>query len=70
MDLGGKAPYCTDTTDVFQEGVIFPGVKLYRAGELQSDMYRTLLANSRLPKVLGRRPQRRGRRGEAQVSRR
>ena len=45
MDIGAKAPYCTDTTDIFQEGVIFPGVRIYRAGELQSDMYRTLLAN-------------------------
>ena len=29
-----KEPYCTDTIDVFQEGTIFPGVKLYRRGEL------------------------------------
>jgi N-methylhydantoinase B len=52
LDIGAKDPYCTDTTDIFQEGTIFPGVKLYAGGELQSDMYRTLLANSRLPKFL------------------
>ena len=31
LDIGGKEPYSTDTVDVFQEGTIFPGVKLYRA---------------------------------------
>ncbi|MDX6411538.1 MAG: N-methylhydantoinase, partial [Gaiellaceae bacterium] len=29
LDIGGKEPYSTDTVDVFQEGTIFPGVKLY-----------------------------------------
>lgn len=51
-DIGAIHPYCTDTTDNFQEGTIFPGVKLYRAGELQEDLYRTLVANSRLPRAL------------------
>lgn len=52
MDIGAKEPYCTDTTDNFQEGTIFPGVKLYRRGELQKDMFRTIVANSRLPVAL------------------
>jgi N-methylhydantoinase B len=52
LDVGGKDPYSTDTVDVFQEGTLFPGVKLYRAGELDDDLYRTLLANSRVPKLL------------------
>ena len=34
LDIGAKEIYCTDTIDVFQEGTIFPGVKLYRRGEL------------------------------------
>jgi N-methylhydantoinase B len=34
LDIGGKDPYCTDTVDVFQEGTIFPGVKLYDGGQL------------------------------------
>lgn len=49
VDVGAKEPYCTDTVDVFQEGTIFPGVKLYAAGRLQEDMWRTILANSRAP---------------------
>jgi N-methylhydantoinase A/oxoprolinase/acetone carboxylase beta subunit/N-methylhydantoinase B/oxoprolinase/acetone carboxylase alpha subunit len=52
MDMGAKEPFCTDTTDNFQEGVIFPGVRLYRAGRRVDDIYRTLLANSRLPAAL------------------
>ncbi|HVO53058.1 MAG TPA: hydantoinase B/oxoprolinase family protein, partial [Solirubrobacterales bacterium] len=52
MDIGAKQPYCTDTTDNFQEGTIFPGVKLYREGERQEDVYRILLANSRMPRAL------------------
>jgi N-methylhydantoinase B len=52
LDIGAKAPYCTDTTDVFQEGTFFPGVKLCRRGELVDDIYRTVLANSRMPNML------------------
>lgn len=53
MDIGAKDIYCTDTIDNFQEGAIFPGVKLYRRGVRDEDMYRTVLANSRLPAALG-----------------
>src|SRR4051794_4050937 len=52
LDIGGKEPYSTDTVDVFQEGTIFPGVKLYRRGELVDDIYRMALANSRVPKMV------------------
>ncbi len=54
LDIGAKEIYCTDTTDVFQEGTIFPGVKLYSKGELVKDIQKMATANSRLPKfVLG-----------------
>lgn len=49
-DNGAKAPYCADTTDVFQEGLIFPGVKLVKRGQLDDDLFRTFVANSRLPR--------------------
>ncbi len=52
LDIGGKEPYSTDTVDVFQEGTIFPGVKLYRRGELVQDIYRMAIANSRVPKMV------------------
>ncbi|MCZ8132849.1 MAG: hydantoinase B/oxoprolinase family protein [Steroidobacteraceae bacterium] len=50
LDVGAKNSYCTDTTDVFQEGVVFPGVKLYRRGELAEDILAIVLANSRMPR--------------------
>ncbi|MFZ0383161.1 MAG: hydantoinase B/oxoprolinase family protein [Solirubrobacteraceae bacterium] len=52
LDIGGKDPYSTDTVDVFQEGTIFPGVWLYRGGELVRDVYRMLLANTRVPDMV------------------
>jgi N-methylhydantoinase B len=52
LDIGGKEPYSTDTVDVFQEGTIFPGVKLYRRGELVEDIFRMATANSRVPKMV------------------
>ena len=52
LDVGAKEMYSTDTTDVFQEGMIFPSVKLYKQGVLQNDIYQTALANSRLPRAL------------------
>ncbi|MEX0273502.1 MAG: hydantoinase B/oxoprolinase family protein, partial [Flavobacteriaceae bacterium] len=29
LDIAAKDPYCSDTVDYFQEGTIFPGVKLF-----------------------------------------
>lgn len=52
LDIGAYAPYCTDTTDVFQEGTFFPGVKLFSQGKLVDDMYRCVLANSRMPHII------------------
>ena len=52
LDIGGKEPYSTDTVDVFQEGTIFPGVKLFRRGELVPDIFRMATANSRVPKMV------------------
>ena len=49
LDVGAKAPFVSDSTDVFQEGIILPGVKLYRGGVRDEDMYRLILANTRLP---------------------
>lgn len=54
MDLGAKDPlYCTDSTEVFQEGVVFPGVKIQSAGEPVDDIVRIALANSRMPEGVG-----------------
>ena len=52
LDLGAKDPYCTDTVDVYQEGVKFPAVKLYSEGVLNDDIHRIILANTRVPKIV------------------
>lgn len=49
LDIGGKDPYSADTEDIFQEGVMYPGVRLFRRGEAQTDVWRIILANTRLP---------------------
>jgi N-methylhydantoinase B len=52
VDIGGKDVYSTDTTDLHQEGTMYPGVWLYRAGVRSDDVWRIILANSRAPRVL------------------
>lgn len=51
-DVGGKEPYSTDTVDVFQEGTLFPGVKLFRGGVVDDDLHRLVLSNTRVPKAV------------------
>lgn len=48
-DLGAKGPYPTNSTEVYQEGILFPGVHLYRAGVLDEVVVKILKANSRIP---------------------
>lgn len=48
-DLGAKNPYPVDSTDLFQEGTLFPAIKLYEEGRLNEAIVRVIGANSRLP---------------------
>jgi N-methylhydantoinase B len=52
LDVGGTEVYCSDTTDNFQEGMIFPGVKLVSRGKPVEDIFRIAIANSRMPSNL------------------
>ena len=52
LDIGAKEPYCSDTLDCFQEGVIFPGVKLFEKGVLVESIHQIIMANSRLPEAV------------------
>ncbi|MEO3858250.1 hydantoinase B/oxoprolinase family protein [Acrocarpospora sp. B8E8] len=50
MDLGAKAPgYVLDSTDMHQEGLIFPGTKIVSRGEVVRDIVELIRFNSRLP---------------------
>ncbi|WP_051793184.1 hydantoinase B/oxoprolinase family protein [Amycolatopsis jejuensis] len=50
-DVGGIAPgsISPTATDIHQEGLRIPPLKLYRAGELNTDVMDLFLANSRIP---------------------
>lgn len=55
LDLGQKdAGYCLDTTDLHQEGLILPGVKIYERGALNRQLEEIIRFNSRMPdRVIG-----------------
>ncbi len=55
IDLGGSVPgscQSTTTTDIWQEGVIYPTVKLINEGRRNPDMFRLIAANSRFAAML------------------
>ena len=50
LDLQQKDPgYVLDSTDMYQEGIFFPVVKLYREGEINEDIFNIVRFNSRMP---------------------
>jgi N-methylhydantoinase B len=50
MDLGAKdAGYVLDSTNMHQEGLIFPGTKIVSRGEIVHDIIELIRFNSRLP---------------------
>ena len=50
-DIGGKVPGSlpTDAAQIFEEGLQIPPVKIYRKGELNTEMHALLLRNCRMP---------------------
>ncbi|WP_432989216.1 hydantoinase B/oxoprolinase family protein [Dactylosporangium sp. CA-233914] len=55
MDLGAKDPgYVLDSTDVHQEGILFPGTKVVSRGEPVREIHELIRFNSRMPdEVMG-----------------
>lgn len=53
-DVGGMRPgsISPDCTDIFQEGVIIPPVRLARDGEMDEALLRIFLRNTRFPEML------------------
>ncbi|HLS68770.1 MAG TPA: hydantoinase B/oxoprolinase family protein [Kiloniellales bacterium] len=51
-DVGGMAPgsMAGGMTEIYQEGLRIPLVRLFRRGELQTDLFELLLLNVRIPK--------------------
>ncbi len=52
-DVGGKDPgsWTTDATSVFQEGIMYPMVKLYEKGEPNQAVFDIVEANTRMPEM-------------------
>ena len=52
-DLGGKVPGTNagDATDLFQEGLLIPPLRILRRGVLVTDFERVICANTRTPEV-------------------
>jgi N-methylhydantoinase B len=53
-DVGGSRPgsISPHATDIFQEGLAVPQVRIVAEGRLNDDLYRTILRNSRFPEML------------------
>jgi N-methylhydantoinase B len=53
QDVGGRTPGSvpTDATELYQEGVIIPPTRLFRAGALDENLFALLRRNVRLPEV-------------------
>jgi N-methylhydantoinase B len=53
-DIGGKNPggWCTDSTDIYQEGMIFEDLRLYRAGQPNDELLKYIYANVRFPALV------------------
>jgi N-methylhydantoinase B/oxoprolinase/acetone carboxylase alpha subunit len=51
-EVGGKAPgsFAADATDVYQEGLRLPPVKLFEGGRYNEQLWRVILANHRTPR--------------------
>lgn len=51
IDLGGKVPFSqmSDATEIYQEGIQFPVIKLYEGGKLNEALYEVIRANVRVP---------------------
>ena len=53
MDLGAKDPgYVLDSTDVHQEGILFPGTKVFERGVLNRQIVELIRFNSRMPELV------------------
>lgn len=53
-DIGGSVPGSVSgqATELFQEGLLLPPVRLYQAGQRNEDMFRVVAANTRWPALL------------------
>ena len=52
-DLGAKDPgYVLDSTDIHQEGLVFPGTKIFKRGRIDEELFELIRFNSRMPEIV------------------
>lgn len=51
-DIAAISPYPTNSQDVFQEGLLLPGIKIHEAGKPVEAIFRIVAANSRAPRAV------------------
>lgn len=52
-DLGAKDPgYVLDSTDMHQEGLVFPGTKIFKRGRIDEELFELIRFNSRMPEIV------------------
>jgi N-methylhydantoinase B len=49
IDLGAKNTYPTDATNIYEEGLRIPPIRIYKRGNLQSEVWEIIKSNSRAP---------------------
>ena len=52
QDLGAKDAFPTDSRSPYEEGLRIPPVRLYKAGELQKEVWEIIQLNSRAPEMV------------------
>ena len=52
IDLGAKNTYPVDATNIYEEGLRIPPTKIYKGGNLQSDVWEIIKWNSRAPELV------------------
>ena len=52
IDLGAKDTYPVDATNIYEEGLRIPPTKIYKRGNLQSEVWEIIKWNSRAPELV------------------
>jgi N-methylhydantoinase B len=52
IDLGAKDTYPVDASNIFEEGLRLPPTRIYKEGDLQSDVWEIIKWNSRAPELV------------------
>ena len=52
IDLGAKSAFPMDTTNIYEEGIRIPPLRIYKAGKVVTDVWEIIKWNSRAPELV------------------